>query len=80
MVFFMITLIIPLGLGFHILHLDNKQNNILESCDYTEIECNKNNMTASCIISKTMMKENKENNNEFISDEEKKLLHLSKLL
>lgn len=82
MVFFMITLIISLGFGFYILHLDNKTNNILESCEYNEYESVKNNnMNNSCLISKSdLIKEKKQNNTEFIPDEERKLLHLSKLI
>lgn len=76
MIFFMITLIISTLFGFHILHLDNKQNNILEnSCSLNE----ENNKTSvSHMITKSLM--GKENIEDCTTDEEKKLLTLSRLL
>ena len=60
-------------LGFHVLHLDKKQNNFLESPSNYEKECEKN---ASCLIGKSFAKENGEG----VTDEEKRLLHLSRLI
>lgn len=76
MIFFIIILLISIGMGFHILHLDNQNNNILESCSPIDNECSET--ANSCLISKSIAA-NKENN-ECIIDEEKKLLHLSRLI
>ena len=75
MLFFIVILIVAMGLGFHVLHLDKDQNNSLESCSNYENECQKN--SNSCFISKSIIGRE---NGEFTTDEEKKLLHLSRLI
>jgi hypothetical protein len=75
MILFIVILITSMGIGFHILHLDTKQNNILESCSNYENECSK--MSNSCYISKSIIAKE---NGEYTTDEEKKLLHLSRLI
>ena len=61
-------------LGFHVLHLDKKNNNFLESPSNYQNECEKN---ASCLISKSLIAKE---NGEGATDEEKRLLHLSRLI
>jgi len=78
MIFFIVILIISLILGFYILHLDNKNNNILESyCNANEENNDNQNskIANSCFVKEKI---NKDYNNNTI-DEEKKLLHLSRL-
>jgi hypothetical protein len=77
MLFFIGILIFATAVGFHILYLDKKNNNILESCSNYENEyANAKNLN-SCFISKSLLaKENEERT----SDEEKRLLHLSRLI
>lgn len=74
LLFFIVILLSAMTIGFHVLHLDKKQNNIMESCSNYEKECAKNNTST---MSKSLMgKEYGECN----TDEEKRLLHLSRLL
>mgnify|MGYP000421252358 CR=1 FL=1 len=75
MLFFIVILISAMTLGFHVLHLDKKQNNILESCSEYETECAKS--SNSTFISKSFLAKE---NDKGVTDEEKRLLHLSKLI
>ena len=69
----MVILLSAMTLGFHVLHLDKKNNNALESCSNYENECAKNNST----ISKSLIAKEY---GEGTTDEEKRLLHLSRLI
>ena len=60
--------------GFHVLHLDKKGNNFLESPSNYLNECEKN---ATNLISKSLIAKE---NGEGPTDEEKRLLHLSRLI
>lgn len=73
MLFFIMILCCATGLGFYILHLDKQNNNILESCSNYEAE----NAKELPKHSKSFLaKENEER----ATDEEKRLLHLSRLI
>lgn len=64
-----------MSFGFHVLHLDKKNDNVLESCSDVDNENIKN----TSIISKSLLA--KESNIDCPqTDEEKRLLHLSRLL
>ena len=73
--FFIVILLGAISLGFHVLHLDKQNNNFLESPSNYQNEFDKNN---SCVMSKSLMA--KENGEGAGTDEEKRLLHLSRLI
>jgi hypothetical protein len=63
-------MLVSLGFGFHVLHLDKKNNNILESIAVFENE-------NTTLFAKSIFKEKEYSN---FNDEEKKLLSLSRLI
>ncbi len=74
MIFFIIILLLSMLLGIYIIYEDKKYNNILESVVVYETENVKSNYVS--ILNKSLSNDNNENMNE----EEKKLLHISKLI
>jgi hypothetical protein len=76
MLFFILILICATALGFYILHLDKNYNNILESCSNYEAE-HTNAKNSTSYVSKSLLAKE---NDERTTEEEKRLLHLSRLI
>ena len=77
MIFFMIVLLISMLMGLYILNEDKKLNNLLESVVTFETESHKHHNNS--FLNKSLFAKNSDNHEHF-NDEEKKLLHLSKLI
>jgi len=77
MIFFIVVLLLSMLMGLYILFEDKKCNNILESVVNYENENPKYNDNS--VLNKSLLKKNA-NNNEHSNDEEKKLLHIRRLI
>lgn len=77
MIFFIVVLMISMIIGFYILKEDKKINNLLESVVSFDTDSHKHNNNS--LLNKSLLNKNNDNL-EHLNDEEKKLLHISKLI
>jgi len=76
MIFFVFILLISLVFGFYILFEDKNFNNLLESVIVSNSDTQRNKNIS--VLSHSLLNQN--NNNEIMNEEERKLLHISKLI
>lgn len=76
MIFFIVVLLIAMLLGFYTLKEDKKFNNLLESVVAFDTD---NHKLSTSLLNKSVLNKNNDNN-DHLNDEEKKLLHISKLI
>lgn len=77
MIFFIVVLLMSMIIGIYILKEDKKFNNLLESVVTFDTENHK--IGNNSLLNRSLLNKNNEHY-ENLNDEEKKLLHISKLI